>query len=327
MANTEYGDISPRTGVYAERELLKRAIPFLVIEKFGQAKTLPSKKSDTVKFRRYNALSLATTALTEGVTPTAKQLSATDVTATVSQYGDLVTVTDKVMDTHEDPVLQEAVDVLGEQAAQTIETIRFNVLKAGSNVRYANGAARNAVNTTIDLALQRQCVRDLKRQNARPVTKVVRSTASFNTENVAPGYVALVHPDLESDIRGMSGFVPTENYGSIPAWENEIGKVEDVRYVSSTIIAPWADAGGTAGSMISTTGTNADVYPIIFIGRDAYGLVAMKGRNSITPTIVNAKPSDSDPLGQRNHAGWKAYSAAVILNDAWMVRAEVGATD
>jgi len=327
MANTEYGDISPRTGVYAERELLKRAIPFLVIEKFGQAKTLPTKKSDTVKFRRYSALSLATTPLTEGVTPTAKQLSATDVTATVNQYGDLVTVTDKIMDTHEDPVLQEAVDVLGEQAAQTIETIRFNVIKAGSNVRYANGAARNAVNTTIDLALQRQCVRDLKRQNARPLTKVVRSTASYGTENVAPGYVALVHPDLEGDIRAMAGFVPTEKYGSLSAWESEIGKVEDVRYVSSTIIAPWADAGGAAGSMISTTGTSADVYPVIFLGRDAFGLVALKGRNSITPTIVNAKPSDSDPLGQRNHAGWKAYSTAVILNDAWMVRAEVGATD
>lgn len=326
MAQTSYGDISPRTAAYAEKELLKRGLPFLVLEKFGQAKTLPEASSKVIKFRRYSALPTVPTALTEGVTPTGQQLAVTDITATLAQYGDKVTISDVIMDTHEDPVLNEAVTLIGEQAAQMIEKMRFGVLKAGTNVLYANGAARNAVNTAITVSLQRRAVRALKRQNARFITSVVRSTPSYGTENVAPGFVALIHPDLEADVRGLAGFVPAEKYGSMTPWENELGKCEDVRYVSSTIFEPWADAGGAKGTMLSTTGTSADVYPVLYVARDAYGIVALKGMFAVTPMVVNPKPSDSDPLAQRGHVGWKAMQTAVILNDLFMIRAEVAAT-
>lgn len=326
MAQTSYGDISPRTAAYAEKELLKRGLPFLVLEKFGQAKTLPEASSKVIKFRRYSALPTVPTALTEGVTPTGQQLAVTDITATLTQYGDKVTITDVILDTHEDPVLNEAVTLIGEQAAQMIEKMRFGVLKAGTNVLYANGASRNAVNTPISINLQRRAVRALKRQNARFITSVVRSTPAYGTENVAPGFVALIHPDLEADVRGLTGFVPAEKYGSMTPWENELGKCEDCRYVSSTVFEPWADAGGAKGTMLSTTGTNADVYPVLYVARDAYGIVALKGMFAVTPMVVNPKPSDSDPLAQRGHVGWKAMQTAVILNDNWMVRAEVAAT-
>lgn len=326
MAQTSYGDISPRTAAYAEKELLKRGLPFLVLEKFGQAKTLPEASSKVIKFRRYSALPTVPTALTEGVTPTGQQLAVTDITATLTQYGDKVTISDVIMDTHEDPVLNEAVTLIGEQAAQMIEKMRFGVLKAGTNVLYANGAARNAVNTAITVSLQRRAVRALKRQNARFITSVVRSTPSYGTENVAPGFVALIHPDLEADVRGLVGFVPAEKYGSMTPWENELGKCEDCRYVSSTIFEPWADAGGAKGAMLSTTGTSADVYPVLYVARDAYGIVALKGMFAVTPMVVNPKPSDSDPLAQRGHVGWKAMQTAVILNDLFMIRVEVAAT-
>lgn len=41
MPTTVYGDISPRTAAYASKELLERANPLLVLERFGQAKPLP----------------------------------------------------------------------------------------------------------------------------------------------------------------------------------------------------------------------------------------------------------------------------------------------
>lgn len=325
MATTTYGDISPRTAAYAEKEMLKRGLPFLVIEKFGQAKPIPGNNSKTIVFRRYNALPTTPTTLVEGVTPSSRTLAVTDVTATLAQYGDTTTITDVILDTHEDPVLNEAVTLLGEQAAQMIEKMRYGILKAGTSVLYANGASRSAVNTPISRELQRRAVRSLKRQNARFITSVIRSTPSFGTENVAPGYVALIHPDLESDVRDLPGFVPAEKYGSMTPWENELGKCEDVRYVSSTIFEPWVNAGGAAGTMLSTGGTAADVYPILYLARDAYGIVALKGAYAITPMVVNPKPSDSDPLAQRGHVSWKAMQTAVILNDAWMCRAEVAA--
>lgn len=325
MASTAYGDISPRTAAYAEKELLKRGLPYLVLEKFGQAKALPANSTKVMKFRRYSALGNTPVALTEGVTPASQQLSVTDVTATLSQYGGLTTISDVILDTHEDQTLNEAVALLGEQAAQMIEKMRFGVLKAGTNVLYANGAARADVNTEISIDVQRRAVRALKRQNARFITTIVRSTPSFGTENVAPGYVALIHPDVEASVRSLTGFVPAEKYGTMSPWEGELGKVEDVRYVSSTIFSPFADAGGAKGAMLSTTGTSADVYPILFLGRDAYGIVALKGAFALTPMVVNPKPSDSDPLAQRGHVSWKGMQTAVILNDAFMIRVEVAA--
>lgn len=341
MAITSYGDITPRTAAYAVAQMLKRGMPYLVLEKFGQTYPIPTNSTKVAKFRRYFLsgstgaagngtgsyfVPLATTPLVEGVTPAGRNLANQDYTVTLQQYGDFVTISDVIQDTHEDRVLQQSTEILGEQAAQTIETIRFNILKAGLNVFYSNGSLRTSVNTPITLALQRQITTALNRQNGKKITQVVKSTPDFRTEPVEASYIALVHPDLETDIRSMTGFVPTKQYGTQTAWENEIGSVEQVRYLSSTVFAPFTDAGGTAGAMRSTSGTNADVYPILFLARDAYGIVPLNGKDSLTPMVVNPKPAPGDPLGQRGTVGWKAMTSATILNDAWIVRAEVAAT-
>jgi N4-gp56 family major capsid protein len=328
MTITAYGDISPRTAAYACKDLLERGVPYLVFEKFGQAKPIPKNSSKVQKFRRYEALDPTPAALTEGVQPAATQLTNTDVTATLVQYGDLVNISDVVADTHEDPVLKEATEILGEQAAQMIEAVRFNVLKAGTNVEYANGSARNTLAGKISTALQRKCIRTLKRNNAKKITKIVRSTASYATENVAPSYIGIVHPDCESDIRDMTGFVPAESYGQISPYENEIGKVEDVRYVTSTVIEPWLAAGAAdSGTYISDGGSNNDVYPVLYLARDAYAIVPLKGGAALTPSVLNPNtPRGGDALGQNGWVGWKAMTTCVILNDDWMVRAEVCAS-
>lgn len=330
MAVTKYGDISPRTAAFAAKEMLERAIPYLVIEKFGQTKPLPSNSSKTIIFRKYNALDSTPQLLLEGVTPTGKQLTATDVSCTLEQLGDRIIITDVVMDTHEDPIFKEAQEVLGEQAAQMIEIARYGVIKAGTNVYYCNGTQRTDVNTPLTLGLQRRVTRYLKRQMARKITKIVKSSAAYGTQNVAPAYIALCHSDMEADIRNMAGFVPPEEYGTMTPYESEIGKVEDVRYVTSTIFTPWADGGaakaGSGTEMISSAGTSSDIYPVLYLGTNAYGIVPLKGANAITPMVVNPKPSDSDPLAQRGHVSWKAMTKAVILQDAWMVRVESAVT-
>ena len=326
---TTYGDISPRTAAYAARELLKRALPFLVLERFGQSRPIPKNETKSVKFRRYEAIPIDTTPLVEGVTPASVKLTHTDVTATLKQYGKLTTITDVILDTHEDPVLKEAVLILGEQAAQTLETVRFNVLKAGTNVQYTNGSARTAVNTVIDKSTIRKAVRALERQNARKFTSIVKSSTNYDTHPIQPAYWAVCHVDLDGDLRDVAGFIGAEKYGTEPPIEMEIGSIEGVRFIKSTIFTAFTGsaAGGTPGSMISTDGSNADVYPTLVFGRDAYGIVPLKGEGAVTPMVVNPKPSDSDPMAQRGHVSWKAYHVAVILNEAWMVRIESAATD
>jgi N4-gp56 family major capsid protein len=366
MGTTTYGDITPRTAAYVVKDLLKRGMPYLCFEKFGQSKPLPANATKTIQFRRYflektftipsgNAMfnpqeyfndveddadtwstaqdfmNPSSRTLTEGTTPDATELDSQDYSASLTQYGDRVVITDVVMDTHEDNVLREAVDILGEQAAVLIEKTRFNVLKACANVVYSDTAdtARSDVDKAFSLLMQRRITRFLKRQLAKPVTSVVKSTPAYGTEAIAPSFICIVHPDMESDLRAVASFVPCEKYGSMTPYETEIGKIEDVRYLTSTIVQPFYATGAAVGStgMVAADSTNLDVYPMIYLARDAYGIVAFKGANSLTPMVVNPHASDSDPLAQRGHVGWKGYSATIILNDFWMVRGEAAVSD
>jgi N4-gp56 family major capsid protein len=320
-------------------------MPLLVFEKFGQSKPLPKNSSKTIKFRRYfmkdAALSAFTPAdyfssdnfdptkkqLTEGVTPAATGLDKQDIEATLVQYGDRTEVSDIVMDTHEDPILAEAIEILGEQAPIILEKARFNVLKAGTNVIYANGTARTDVNTVLALADLRRAERTLERQLSKPITSMVRSTPSYGTEALMPCFVGVCHTDMRYNIENLTGFISPADYGTVSPWDNEIGTLGKIRFVASTVVEPWRGGGASGGTNVLETGSVADVYPLLIFAKDAYGIVPLKGKAAITPMIVNAKPSDSDPLAQRNHASWKAMQTSIILADHWMVRIEVAITD
>lgn len=325
-----YGDISPRTAAYAAKDFLKRGMPYLCLEKFGQATTLPDHSTKTVKFRRYNALPNAPKALMEGVKPSGSKLTTTDVSITLQQYGDYVPISDVVMDTHEDPVLQQASEVLSEQAAQMIERVRHGVLRACTNAFFVGAAGAAVASKSLvagpwHIDLQRRVTRALKRQNARTITKVVRSTPDYGTEAVAASFIALIHPDLEPTLREYAGFVPVEKYGSMTPYENELGKVEDVRYLTTTLLDPELGAGASGTSGLLTSGGNADVYPILFLAADAYGVVALKGAFAVQLMVANPKATPENPLAQYGTVGWKSMQGAVILNDAWMAVAHVGA--
>lgn len=332
MAVTKFGDISPRTAGYAVPGFLKRADNYNIFGKYGQSLKMPKNKGQVVKWRKYNALAPAMIPLVEGVTPAGKKLTKTDVTAELKQYGDYIELTDVIMDTHEDPVLNESMDILGEQAGQTLDMVLEGVVRGGTNVIYSGGTSRATVTKPITKGAQRLATRALKRQKARKITKVLKSNVNYGTKPVAASFVGITHSDVESDVREMPGFVPVEEYGQLSPYENEIGKVEDVRYVVSTSIEPIADGGGAKAAsgtaMLSESGTNADVYPIYIIGADAYGDVALKGKDSVVPKVVNPDtPSKSDKLGQIGSVGWITYYTGAILNDAWIVRLEVAVTE
>ncbi|QUX96625.1 N4-gp56 family major capsid protein [Marinomonas sp. CT5] len=326
----KYGDISPRTAAHVSKKLLERGIPYMCLELFGQTKPLPANSTQSMTFRRYEALDPTPQVLSEGVTPSGNTLTKTDITIQTEQVGDWIELTDVIQDTHEDPVLSESVDILGEQSAEMLELMRYGKLKSGSTVFYAGTGvvARDGVKTKMTRDLQRKVTRFLQAQKAKKITKRVAASPNYGTSPVAPAYVGICHTDLDSDIRDMEGFVPVEKYGSgMSPFEGEIGKCESVRYICSPVFNPFSDAGATSSDMLSTTGTNADVYPIMFFGTNAYALVPFKGKNAVTPMVVNPKPANGDPLGQRGSVGWKTRTGTVILNDLWMARVEVSASE
>lgn len=328
MPTTTYGDISQRTAAHASVDMLSHAQPIAVLADYGQAKPLKKNTADTQKFRRPIPFPVATTPLTEGVTPASRQMQYEDVTVQLKQYGDVVEITDHVHDLAEDPVLADATELCGEQAGETLEVLIWSILQAGTNVFYGNGTTRGGVNTKISLSKQRSVTRALKANRGKKITKKISASPNYSTEPVDAAYIAFAHTDCEGDIRDLPGFVPCEKYGQMKALPYEVGKVEDVRYILSPVLNPILGVGSTTiNGMTSDGGVNVDVYPVIYIAQEAYGLVPLKGEKAITPSVINPdKKTKDDPLGQRGYVGWKTYFEAVILNETWIARLEVGAS-
>jgi len=327
-----YGDISPRTAAHTAAGLLIRALANMLTERFGQQKPLPQKSTRQQKFRRYLALTRVTAALAEGVTPDAESLTYEDVQCVLEQWGKLVKITDVIEDTHEDPILQESRDLVGEIMAESLEVVRIGVIKAGTQVyRAGNVATRVLVASVFDRGLLRKSVRLLRANKAKYFTQIVKATPNVATEPVGPAFWAMCHTDLEADIRSLTGFVPTEKYSqSENAIPFEVGKCESVRFVLSPLFEPWLAQGAAVGAtgLIAANATNIDVYPIMIVAPDAYGIVPMKGKNAVDIKVINpGKPDKSDPLGQRGYVGAKTWHTAVILQDDFMVRIETGATN
>jgi len=331
-AMTYYGDISPRTAAHTAAGLLRRALPNMLTERFGQQKPLPQKSTRQQKFRRYLSLTRVTAPLAEGVTPDAEALTYEDVMCTLEQWGKLVKITDVIEDIHEDPVLEEARDLVGEVMAESLEVLRIGVIEAGTSV-YRAGlvGARTNIASVFDRGLLRKVVRLLRVNKAKYFTQIVKATPNIATEPVGPAFWGMCHTDLEADIRSLAGFTPTEKYSNsenvIPF---EIGKCESIRFVLSPLFEPWLAGGAAVGAtgLIAADAATIDVYPIIIVAPDAYGIVPMKGKNAVEIKVINpGKPDKSDPLGQRGYVGAKTWHTAVILQDDFMVRLETGATN
>ena len=342
MPITATSDISYRTAGYIAKELLKRASPLMIVSKFGQPKPIPKNASKTIDFRGYMHLPNQPKVLTEGVTPASSKPTYRQVTAMLDQYGDWIEITDVLADTHEDPLIPEFTDILGQQSAIMLERVITANLMSGTNVLFSGATsggvqatARAGVNQPLTLTIQRRALRTLKRQDAQQITSVIAATPGFNTTPIPPCFVAVGHTDLEADIRNLPGFVPTEKYSSYKPMEGEIGSVEGVRYLLTNLMDPWRDAGAAAlaagPKTESTTGTVSDVYPILFLAKDAFGVTpfakARQGGSPVAPMVLNPNVArGNDPLGQRGSIGWKAYMASEILYDFYMVRAEVAVT-
>ena len=338
-ANTS-GDVGYKTAMYMENWLLKRAQEEMVLERFGQAKTLPQKKTKTIGWRRYNSLAPAMQALTEGVTPDGVDISYTDINASLDQYGSLMKITDVLADTYEDAIVKEMSDLMGEQAADTIEYLRWKELVCGTNVLIAGGGASRHLAKVPLVGDFRNAYRNLRRNRGKFFTSVIKASPNVGTTPVPAGYYAVCHPDMEPALRAINEFIPAERYGnSSQTIPGEIGAIEKIRIVTSTFAEPFA-LGNSAGVPAATADTvqtmttdggstpYSVVYPIVVFARNAYGTIALQGKNSMQVTVLNpGTPSKSDPLGQRGYVSWKTYNATKILNDAFMVRIEALASD
>ena len=329
------GDLAPRVGIQAVALLLETAQPLMVTQRFATQEVMQKNSGDTLKWRRYEPWAPATQPLTEGVPPTKQPLVKKDYTAILREYGAWSELTSKVTELHPDNVLGVLTKNCGRQAAQTFEELTFNVLKAGTNVFYAGTATTRAtVNATIQRKDLQLVVRGFRRNDVMPISSIIMPSAMISTKGVEESYFAMSHPDMEADIRHITGFTSVVEYGHADAAvPGEIGKSEQIRFVLSRFNKPFLAAGNAGTTYLSNgsapaTSLAADVYGTVIVGKDAYGVVRLQGMKSVQFFVANpGEPRPpADPLGQLGSVGWRSWWAGAILNDYAVARIECAAT-
>lgn len=326
-------------------EILAHSIPVEVLGITGLQKGTPKNNGKTVSMRRYRPYgALATNEntknrpivdatahiLTEGTAPTADTLVPDDVEISLTQYGCLYQLSDQTVDMYEDDVPSEMKKQCGERVGLLREMVRYGIVKAGTNVFYSGGTTRGTVDEKLTLKVLRKASRTLQANHAKKITGILAPSVNIGTLPVESAYLVFVHTDAEADVRDLAGFVHVSEYGQRKVVnENEIGSVENFRFITSPELAPYTDSGALTGvTGLFSSGTKVDVYPFIICGEDAWGQLALRGDNALDPTwIPPGEKSKSDPLGQRGFVGAKFYFACKILNEGWLAVIEAGVSD
>lgn len=313
MSDTTTTQVPAAVNVFYDRSLLKAARPLLVHLRWAQVRDLPRNQSGAIRFRRYDLLTAATTALSEGITPSGSQLSITNVDATVAQYGDFVTLTDYLQFTTLDPILTETADLLGQQAGNTLDQIARDVMVAGSTIQYAStSTTTDTVSSSMKLTRQevREAVRTLQGNDARKITRMMNATDGFNTSPINAAFIGIISHSTLYDLKNETGWIPVEEYANPKdAMEGEVGALDDVRFVMTTNAA-------------TTTGSLTTVHLTLILGAEYYGISRISGeamKNIVKPL---GSAGTADPLDQRATSGWKATFVAKRLNENFAVRIE-----
>jgi len=325
-------------------ETLAHAVHVEVLALGCEMKQMPRKQGDNITYRRWlpfgatagvnsqnRPAAVASAHITqEGVTPSADTLTPVDVATVQQQYACLYSYTDKTAELYEDDIPEEMVIQTGERMGLVREMIRFGVIKAGTNVIYSGGTSRATVDEAITLKVLRRMARILKLNHAKKKRRILAPSADYDTSAIEAAYIVFVSTDAEPDIRDIAGFTVVAKYANRnPISEEEIGSVEEFRFLTSPELTAYADAGVVTASApgLVATSTNVDVYPFMVMGENACYDVALRGMNSFDFIHIPHDSEDkSDPLKQRGYVSAKFWAAVVLVNAGWMGVIEAGVT-
>lgn len=313
------GKLSAKQQAVYDRMLLERAIQTQVFDVGAQSRVIPTKSNAKKGFaRRYKGLLPATTPLAEYDGSNIKgpnKIVVEEVEYSVDHYGDYVVYTDELDLYDYNNVTDVYFGILSDQAELTVDTIRRDALRGGSNVNYADGGTSRAdvattgkKHTLADFKLMNI---QLKKQGAKKFTKIIPASTKIGTTSIRPAYIGITSQEVVEDLRELAGWKDVEDYAdSSKSMPEEIGSIGDFRIVVSENNDP-IDEGGT------------NVYLSYFMGKDAYTTTSLRGRGGIQSKIKPLGSSGSeDPLDQYGTIGWKAIFGCDILNEAWLIRTE-----
>jgi N4-gp56 family major capsid protein len=270
--------------------------------------TRQSMPGATVVFTIQNDLPIASTALNESTDLTPVAMSDSQVSVALAEYGNVTVTTAKLRGeafVEIDPI---QANVVGYNAAVSIDEVAKLIAQAGTTVDYATNTIVGGTQPTSRASITPFCT--FSAANVRLEKARLRRA---NVPTFGGSYVAYIHPDVSYDLQGQTGtntWTDPHTYSQPDEiWQGEIGQFQGVRFIE-TPRAPWF---GNAGSSPTTT----SVYGTLFMGRQAlckaYSIVDGNGDNPhIVPGPVTDYLRRFLPLGWYHLVGYGVFRQAAL---------------
>jgi N4-gp56 family major capsid protein len=310
--------------------------------------------TSTIKWRRIEQETPSTTALSE-LTGTASYMQGrdadtptfTDVTATVSKYGQFYIVNEEVDLYNPNRTTDELVEILGESAGRSLNQLMRDIMEDNSTQRFAgNVASLGAVHAAIVVGDLDRAINELTVLSARTFVPMTTGSQNIGTSALLPSYWAITHPDVAYNISKLTGFVSVQNYaGQTATVTGEFGYYggagRGVRFVMSEDASIEAEGGAPLSAADLRSSSNVtSTYTTVIYGQDAFGSVGLGKRH--TDGIYRAGDNTggwemifkergsggtSDPFNEISTLAWKAFFAGTVLNANWSRAIRSGATN
>lgn len=244
----------------------------------------------TVTWTFGDDLTAATTPLSETVDVDARELTDSQLSLTLAEYGDAAITTFRARATSFIPIEPTVVNRVARSAGLTVDTLARDVMAAGTNVQFATGGAstplaRNGVDADDTLTAH-----DIRVARARLAG---RNVGRFNG-----WYMGAIHTDVAVDLQentGPDGWTDVHVHSRPEEIMNgTIGRFQGVEFFEHPRAPVFADAG---------TGGAVDVYRTIIFGQEALakGYSTYEGRGPMPITILGPV---TDKLKRLQPVGW-----------------------
>lgn len=250
MSAQVFSNFSSDSQTYIAAQTLIRIKRDVVVYGLGKQEKLPNRFSKTFQYTRFEKLNLPKSALSEGVTPsTNSSVSISTVQAVMDQWGDFVNISDVADITVKHPVMEQAMQLMSEQAAETIDRECINLLLSNTSVYYPGAVASRGALTTSSY---------MDSDTIKKVVAAMRSRGARNAEGKK--MLGLFDPFVSFDVTSDATFTLAAQYSNIQALYNgEVGQWLGVRWIESNLIptltrmSSVSTASATGGSLANST--------------------------------------------------------------------------
>ena len=335
ITDTASTGITNSLQAFFSKELLKQIVQNIVLEQFAKKQALPEKAGkNSVRFFRYvepNTTDIKSLSEGDGHTSNTawakgayKEMTLEYVDVTLSQYGQVIGISDLLTAQELFNHLEQATTVNGQDAALHLDTKIAYTLGDDTSITGGTSITSNKISRFAGASGY---------YSAAPTSSQVMTglelldTATALKVNNAPTtngyYTAVADPRVLRDLQNDSDWISSRHYGDPEAiMKGEVGRYAGIRCIETT--NAYQTQHGTGAARV-TYNASGGVYSTFVFGDQAFGTVDLASQSPYAPKMQIAQgPDKTDPLAQLTTVGFKTYYGQKILQPKFLAQVYSG---